>query len=118
MTFIAFGRTAVILAVVAVLLLVGGLARGSIPGIIAGGILGVLSVLLYFAHVRQVERAEGEAQAMARHRQTRQAAGRPQPEALPADGTLPERGPGETEAQWAGRIQAAEAAAFRARTKI
>jgi hypothetical protein len=99
------GKAYIFFGVIAFLAMLGN--------VIVGGILGILAILLYFVHRGQVEREQAEIRALMQRKQAKQNASRPAPEPLPADGSLPPRKPGETEAEWAGRVQAAEAAAFK-----
>lgn len=84
--------------------------------IIVGGVVLILAVLLYMVQQRADERDQAELRQAMERRRTKAGAQAPPAEPLPADGSMPVKRPGETDAAWAARVQAAEAAAFKQRT--
>jgi hypothetical protein len=104
------GKAYILVGALAVVLMLGS--------VIAGGIVGILAVLLYFAAQHQETRARADAAehlALLERQRAQRDARRPPPEALPSDGSIPARRPGESTAHWAARVQSTEAAAFRRR---
>lgn len=88
----------------------------ALVNLIVGGVVLILAVLLYMVQQRADEREQAEVRQAMERRRTKAEAQAPPAESLPADGSMPVKRPGETDAAWAGRVQAAEAAAFKRRT--
>lgn len=85
--------------------------------VLVGAVVLILAVLLYWMQKQSDDLDQAELrQALARKR-AQVVARAPPPEQLPADGSMPAKRPGETDGAWAARVQAAEAAAFRAKNR-
>lgn len=80
--------------------------------IIVGGVVIIIAVLLYMVQQRKDEMEQAELRKLMERRRSKAAAKAPPSEPLPADGSMPAKRPGETDAEWAARVQMADAAAF------